>query len=157
MAKCCLLLRTCIFAIFDAQCSCKTRPSQSAVQIAYRAEQVTFVRRTLLYNAALASLLTVRNIYRIEPPFAPAAFLTGREELILTDDDSARAHEYTPSATRHNRPLPPRSKHFVADYRSLYLSGELTPLTVVQAIISLIRRHMFSSDEHSITWLSSQS
>ena len=51
---------------------------------------------------------------------------------------------------------PQPNKNSVASYHSLYLSGELTPLDVVHAILPLIRRDVPAPSKHSTAWISSQ-
>lgn len=43
-------------------------------------------------------------------------------------------------------------KNSVASYRALYLSGELTPLDVVNAILPLIRRDLSPPGKYSVGW-----
>lgn len=44
-------------------------------------------------------------------------------------------------------------RYTVANYRSLYTSGELTPLAVVNAVLPLIRRDTSPPGEHSTAWI----
>jgi hypothetical protein len=48
--------------------------------------------------------------------------------------------------------LSAQKKYSVAHYRSLFLSGELTPLDVVHAILPLIRRDTSPPGQHSMAW-----
>lgn len=43
-----------------------------------------------------------------------------------------------------------------SDYRELYLSGELTPTAVANAILPLIRRDTSPPGEHSMAWFASR-
>jgi Asp-tRNA(Asn)/Glu-tRNA(Gln) amidotransferase A subunit family amidase len=46
----------------------------------------------------------------------------------------------------------PSKYYSIADYHSLYLSGELTPLAVAKAILPLVRRDTSPPGEHSMAW-----
>jgi Asp-tRNA(Asn)/Glu-tRNA(Gln) amidotransferase A subunit family amidase len=47
-----------------------------------------------------------------------------------------------------------KGRYSVAHYRSLYLSGEITPLAVARVILPMIRRDTFPPGEHSTAWIS---
>lgn len=67
----------------------------------------------------------------------------GQDEHIATDEIA------------DGTPIPvslPRKQYSVADFRALYLSGEVTPLDVVQAVLPLIRRDTVPPGEHSVAW-----
>jgi len=44
-------------------------------------------------------------------------------------------------------------RYSVADYRSLYVSGQLTPLAVAKTVLPLIRRDTIPPGEHSMAWI----
>lgn len=48
----------------------------------------------------------------------------------------------------------PGRYHSVAEYHELYLSGQLTPLAVVEALLPLIRRDLASPSHHSTSFIS---
>ncbi|CAI7622646.1 unnamed protein product [Penicillium pancosmium] len=50
----------------------------------------------------------------------------------------------------------PHSYYTSADYHALYLSGELTPTTVVEALLPLVRRDVQPVGKHSTAFLESQ-
>lgn len=50
----------------------------------------------------------------------------------------------------------PHSYYTSADYRALYLSGELTPTAVVEALLPLVRRDVQPVGKHSTAFLESQ-
>lgn len=52
--------------------------------------------------------------------------------------------------------LSQKNYYSVADYHALYLSGEITPTAVAQAVLPLIRRDTSPQGEHSIAWFDSR-
>lgn len=90
-----------------------------------------------------------KSIEVTEPRFDPTVFPladTGLESRSLPENGM----EDEPLV-----PVPvaaPRKQYSTADYRALYLSGELTPLDVVRAILPMIRRDTLPPGEHSIAW-----
>lgn len=50
----------------------------------------------------------------------------------------------------------PKKYYSAADYRELYISGELTPTAVAKAILPMIRRDTKPPGEHSIAWFDSK-
>lgn len=96
-------------------------------------------------NAGFASLRRVRgHIEHVEPRFDPTVF-----PLEATGSDHELGEEGEQGSEDDIKSLLQNS---VATYRSLYLSGELTPLDVVQAILPLIRRDLSPPGEHSVAW-----
>lgn len=63
---------------------------------------------------------------------------------------------HTPPNAGSNAPSPARKYYSAADYRELYISGELTPTAVAKAILPLIRRDTKPPGEHSIAWFDSR-
>lgn len=47
----------------------------------------------------------------------------------------------------------PNQYHSVSDYHELYLSGKLTPLAVVKALLPLVRRDIANKSHHSTAWI----
>ena len=47
----------------------------------------------------------------------------------------------------------PGQYHSVAEYHELYLSGKLTPLAVVKALLPLIQRNLAQKSHHSTAWI----
>lgn len=90
-----------------------------------------------------------REIEDTEPRFDPTVFpLEGTGEQFPGSLKSGAQDDATQVP-----PAPSGSKRYsVADYRALYLSGELTPLAVVQSILPLIRRDTQPPGEHSVAW-----
>lgn len=105
-----------------------------------------FVRRFIWADAGFNILRSIRKeIEDTEPRFDPTVF-----PLKDTTDSPADSKSDTQEVTK--KPLSPRKRYSVADYRALYLSGELTPLDVAHAILPLIRRDTTPPGEHSIAW-----
>lgn len=111
-------------------------------------EWLPFVRWQAWSNAGFDSLRRIRkHIEHTEPRFDPTVFPlpeTDSQDPEDTQDDEAKHDD-------DDSPLQP-TKNSVATYRSLYLSGQLTPLDVVQAILPLIRRDLSPPGEHSVAW-----
>jgi len=89
-------------------------------------------------------LINIRKyIEHTEPRFDPTVF-----PLEATSSKSLE-HE-----VEDERPpvLSAQKKYSVAHYRHLFLSGELTPLDVVHAILPLIQRDTSPPGQHSLAW-----
>ncbi|KAH8662583.1 glutamyl-tRNA amidotransferase subunit A [Xylariales sp. PMI_506] len=119
---------------------------------AFLMESLGFIRRKSWEDAGFNSVRRIRKqIELIEPRFDPTVF--------PIEDTSAPSYQSREAEDEHETdlklPLPVSSsqrKYSVADYRALYLSGELTPLDVVQAILPFIRRDTLPPGEHSTAW-----
>jgi hypothetical protein len=111
-----------------------------------------FIRRTAWKNAGFASLRHIRSaIADTEPRHDPTVFpLVGAvpEESTLQNAKTAGLPSATPSRDPAAQPY-----YSVADYRALFLSGDLTPLDVVQVILPFIRRDTSPPGEHSLGWI----
>lgn len=107
----------------------------------------------LCYNAGLGALRDIwTHIGHAEPRFKPSVYLhdmpgTGSEPTI------ARNSEGVEDALPDMTDLLPKSNYAAAEYRSSYLSGELTALAVVKAILPLIRRGISPPGLHSAAWI----
>ncbi|ORY61485.1 amidase signature domain-containing protein [Pseudomassariella vexata] len=114
-------------------------------------EWLGFLRRKVWADAGFGSLRDIRqHIEDTEPRFDPTVFPledAGLEASEGREDAGVREGSEVPT-----RVLLPWKKYSVADYRSLYLSGELTPLDVVHSILPLIRRDTSPPGEHSMAW-----
>ncbi|OCK74693.1 glutamyl-tRNA amidotransferase subunit A [Lepidopterella palustris CBS 459.81] len=121
------------------------------VAAAFLMEWLSFVRRQVWRNAGFGSLLNIREyIEHTEPRFDPTVF-----PLEGGGSEFSESLEVEVENGVMHKPLlvhPVQKKYSVAHYRSLYLSGELTPLDVVQAILPLIRRDISPPGEHSMAW-----
>lgn len=117
--------------------------------IPYSIEWFGFIRRFIWADARFNILRSIRKeIEATEPRFDPTVFPL--ENTSDSDPSSADAEHATSELS--SSPLPPAKRYSVADYRALYLSGELTPLDVARAILPLIRRDIEPAGIHSIAW-----
>lgn len=117
-------------------------------------EWVGFIRRSAWKNAGFGSLgLIWEHLALTEPRYDPTVLpiehgsdaanlnLDAEENLYLNEKGD---EQLGASSTYQNS---------IALYRFLYLSGELTPVDVVRAILPLIRRDKSPPSEHSLAWL----
>jgi hypothetical protein len=112
-----------------------------------RLEYIGFVRRIVWKNTGFADLRLIRRyIENSEPRYDPTVIPVATSSPF---DDPVKAVE-TAAAWK------PEARYYtVADYRNLYLSGELTPLAVAEAILPLIRRDTTPPGSHSIGFFDS--
>ncbi|TVY16428.1 Fatty acid amide hydrolase [Lachnellula arida] len=119
------------------------------VVAAYLMESFGFIRRQSWKNAGFGDLVNIREyIEHTEPRFDPTVFPL---EAAGSKSNNLGTEEDAPLAV-----LSPQKKYSVAHYRSLFLSGELTPLDVVHAILPLIRRNTSPPGQHSVAWFDVQ-
>ncbi|CAI7613649.1 unnamed protein product [Penicillium manginii] len=117
-------------------------------------EWVGFIRRSAWKNAGFGSLGLIWEHFALtEPRYDPTVLpiehgsdaanlnLDAEENLYLNEKGD---EQLGASSTYQNS---------IALYRFLYLSGELTPVDVVRAILPLIRRDKSPPSEHSLAWL----
>lgn len=90
------------------------------------------------------------HIRTTEPRYDPTVFPVEEDEK--DDDDDGDATD-TNGGDGSLDPLSQQRENSVAMYRALYLSGQLTPLDVAQAILPLIRRDTSPPGEHSLAWI----
>ena len=103
-----------------------------------------FIRRQSWKNAGFGSLINIRKyIKHTEPRFDPTVFPL---EAAGSKDLEYEVENESPPV------LSGQKKYSVAHYRSLFLSGELTPVDVVYAILPLIRRDTSPPGQHSMAW-----
>ena len=127
-----------------------------------RVEWIPVLRKWAWENAGFDSLRTVRvreEIEHTEPRFDPTVIPLGdgsiaREQEIPeaeAEEELASSCSSSP-APKSQCNLPSKFNWTVEDYRKRYLSGELTPLDVVSAILPLIRRDTVPPGKHSPAW-----
>lgn len=92
------------------------------------------------------------HIEHTEPRFDPTVFPLQDTGLHIS---RAERYDQAEDDTQISHGGPPK-KNSVAYYRALYLSGELTPLDIVQAILPLIRRDTSPPGEYSVGWFDVQ-
>jgi hypothetical protein len=114
-----------------------------------RLEIFDFVRAIIWKNTGFADLRKIRDyIEHYEPRFDPTVVPLPRSSSPAPDAASSSTEQVESSRSS--------SKYYsVSSYHELYLSGELTPLAVVQAILPLIRRDISPPGEHSTAWFDS--
>ncbi|KAI5863342.1 amidase [Durotheca rogersii] len=131
----------------------RTRPNPTLtgwalVISAFLIDWLSFLRRIVWSNAGLSSLRSIReHLQDVEQRFDPMVVPLEVAEAV----ESHVEGDPLPSPSMSDKPEIP--KNSVAHYRSLYLTGELTPLAVVQSVIPLIRRDTSPPGEHSAAWI----
>ncbi|KAL8284319.1 hypothetical protein RB600_008947 [Gaeumannomyces tritici] len=114
-----------------------------------RMEWLRFVREYAWRNANFGALRSIRRMIEdYEPLYEPTI-------VPLPDPDAGDAQE----APLEFGPQPPAAAKYVAeryysaaDYRALYLAGQMTPTDVAKAILPLIRRDTEPKGRHSLAW-----
>ncbi|KAM5344137.1 hypothetical protein ACJ41O_012674 [Fusarium nematophilum] len=120
--------------------------------VAFLIEWIRLVRELVWHNAGFDSLRSIRpslECYeaRYDPTVIPIA-------ATATSDDCSTLLSPPPSPTpAFSRPRQPTGFYSVADYRNLYLSGQVTPTDVAKALLLLIRRDANNPGKHSAAWL----
>lgn len=121
-------------------------------------EWFRFIREMIWRNAGFGSLRTIaRYIEDYEPLFEPQIIPLPETENEIDDapaDDSAQEEQIHQVSSK---PSYPQAKYYsVDDYRQLYLSGELTPIDVAEALLPLIRRDIPNPTVHSTAFFDSK-
>ncbi|KAI0192010.1 glutamyl-tRNA amidotransferase subunit A [Xylaria flabelliformis] len=124
------------------------------VVCAFLLERLGFLREVAWRNAGFGSLTRISKfLENVEPRFDPTVIPLddAQPEPAVSTEVSALANSTSPSSTLiESAPV----RYSVAHYRSLYNTGELTPLAVANAVIPLIRRDTSPPGEHSTAWIS---
>ncbi|KAI1742927.1 amidase signature domain-containing protein [Xylaria scruposa] len=121
------------------------------VVFAFLLERLGFLREIAWRNAGFGSLTRISEfLENVEPRFDPT---------VIPQDDAqpepAVSTEVSASTSQSSALIESaRVRYSVAHYRSLYNTGELTPLAVANAIIPLIRRDTSPPGKHSTAWIS---
>ncbi|KXJ87580.1 amidase signature domain-containing protein [Microdochium bolleyi] len=118
------------------------------------------LRQYIWQNAGFGDLRKIRHLIEsAEPRFDPTVFPLGEEarpdSSSEASDTTANGNGAAQSKTAAAKPglAPLGQRHYtVADYRELYLSGEVTPLDVAHAILPFIRRDTSPPGLHSLGW-----
>lgn len=111
-----------------------------------RLEWLGFLRRIVWFNAGFASLRNIRHyIEDYEPRFDPTVTPIA-PNLSATEDELNLVPEETASLVLLEK------RYSVHDFHKLYTTGELTPTTVAEALLPLIRRDSSPPGEHSVGW-----
>ncbi|KAJ9132168.1 Amidotransferase [Pleurostoma richardsiae] len=134
-------------------------------------EWVRFIREMVWHNAGFGDLRKIRFLLEDYEPMCEATIIPKPEEEDPSaaspepEDSAATASQQAeaaaaaaqPPAPSVGKPKYPTKKYYsVADYRALYLSGEVTPLDVAQALLPLIRRDVTPRGPHSVAFFDSK-
>ncbi|KAI1111461.1 amidase signature domain-containing protein [Nemania sp. NC0429] len=128
------------------------------VVCAFLLERLGFLRELVWHNAGFGCLTRISEyLENVEPRYDPTVIpLDDTEpeaavsaEVPVSVDSASPTPSPSISALIKSSPV----RYTVANYRSLYTSGELTPLAVVSAVLPLIRRDTSPPGEHSTAWI----
>ncbi|KAK3902398.1 amidase signature domain-containing protein [Staphylotrichum tortipilum] len=118
-------------------------------------EWFRFIRELIWHNTGFGSL---RQIAPYLEPYEPWF-----EPQIVPLPDSAESTEPSHASAgdveneEQKRVAYPEARYYsAADYRTLYLSGTLTPTQVAETLLPLIRRDVPNPTEHSLAWFSTR-
>ncbi|KAJ8130014.1 hypothetical protein O1611_g3613 [Lasiodiplodia mahajangana] len=118
-------------------------------------ERLGFLRELVWRNAGFGSLTRISEfLENVEPRFDPTVIPLDDaqpESVVSTTEDSSPSPPPSLSISTLIESAPVR--YSVAHYTSLYLSGELTPLAVVNAVLLFIRRDTSPPGKHSTAWI----
>ncbi|RYP87863.1 hypothetical protein DL769_000455 [Monosporascus sp. CRB-8-3] len=117
------------------------------VVAAFLMEWVRLIRICAWRNAGFGSLRDIYEYLALTEPRYDATVIPLDEED--DENDGAEEDQYKDVANAISKSGAPDA---VADLRSRYLSGELTPLDVVRAILLLIRRDTNPPGVHCLAW-----
>ncbi|KAH8887557.1 amidase signature enzyme [Thozetella sp. PMI_491] len=134
----------------------KTNPplrGRLIVPAAMAMESLRFIREGVYANAGFTSLRKIRpHIEEYEPWFEPQVVPLALGQP-LEDDDVEQKPVIVPSETTDHLAQFPNARYYsAANYRELYLSGELTPTQVAKTLLPLIRRDTTPPGQHSTAW-----
>ncbi|KAI1982007.1 hypothetical protein LOZ53_000740 [Ophidiomyces ophidiicola] len=114
------------------------------LDIAASIVQFSGLIQTILWkNAGFDILHSITELDDYEPRYDPT--------VIPATNYAGRAPATAPVGSKRQG-----GYYAAADYRALYLSGELTPLQVVDALLPLVRRDSSPPGEHSLAFLESK-
>ncbi|KAK3394928.1 amidase signature domain-containing protein [Podospora didyma] len=137
----------------------KQNPALSGIPLlvgAFLMEWLRWLREYVWRNAGFGSLRNIiAHIEDYEPWFEPQ--VVPALEPLGTDGADDDKDLVLPKPVEEAKPRPraayPEARYYsVSDYRELYLSGALTPLQVIEALLPLIRRDVARPTEHSKAW-----
>ncbi|KAH8164989.1 hypothetical protein CIB48_g3266 [Xylaria polymorpha] len=120
-------------------------------------ERLGFLRRIVWRNAGFGALTRISEFLenvepRSDPTVIPLEDDAHPESAVPTDvPASTDSASPSPSVSALVESAPVR--YSVAHYRSLYTTGQLTPLAVVNAVLPLIRRDISPPGKHSTAWI----
>lgn len=113
-------------------------------------EWIRLIREVAWHNAGFSGLRKILpDLIGYEPRYDPTVVPLPISKSEVEAGGERVSLLATERASHLQKPL---KLYSVADYRAMYLSGELTPTDVVQAILPLIRRDGSQPGKHSIAW-----
>ncbi|ENH69459.1 Amidase [Fusarium oxysporum f. sp. cubense race 1] len=122
------------------------------VAAAFLMEWIRFIRETAWANAGFASLRKIRTyLEHCEPRYDPTVVPIALSEA----EAKERGERVQISALQQanaSQTLNPSKFYSAADYRALYLSGELTPVDVAKAILPLVETDGPTPGRHAQGW-----
>ncbi|KAG8667742.1 hypothetical protein FPOAC2_12931 [Fusarium poae] len=121
------------------------------VAAAFLMEWIRFIRETAWKNAGFASLRKIRTyIENVEPRYDPTVYPIALSEEAAKE----RGERVQLSALQQDNSsvFNPARFYSAADYRALYLSGQVTPVDVVNAILPLIQLEGPQPGRHASAW-----
>ncbi|KAI7771699.1 hypothetical protein LZL87_005975 [Fusarium oxysporum] len=122
------------------------------VAAAFLMEWIRFIRETAWANAGFASLRKIRTyLEHFEPRYDPTVVPIALSEA----EAKERGERVQISALQQantSQTLSPSKFYSAADYRALYLSGELTPVDVAKAILPLVETDGPTPGRHAQGW-----
>ncbi|EMT71772.1 Amidase [Fusarium odoratissimum] len=122
------------------------------VAAAFLMEWIRFIRETAWANAGFASLRKIRTyLEHCEPRYDPTVVPIALSEA----EAKERGERVQISALQQanaSQTLNPSKFYSAADYRALYLSGELTPVDVAKAILPLVETDGPTPGRHAQAW-----
>jgi hypothetical protein len=115
----------------------------------FRLESFGWLRRIIWRNTGFADLRLIRAyVENYEPRYDPT--------VVPIQEASPPAQKTGAAASPRRAATPTQQYYSASDYRELYISGELTPTAVANAILPLIRRDTTPPGEHSLAWFDSR-
>ncbi|KAI1164440.1 amidase signature domain-containing protein [Nemania serpens] len=119
-------------------------------------ERLGFLRELVWRNAGFGCLTRISEfLENVEPRYDPTVIPLDdtHPESAVSAEVPASTDSASPSQSISTLIKSAPVRYTVAHYRSLYISGELTPLAVVNAVLPLIRRDTSPPGEYSTAWI----
>ncbi|KAF5249737.1 hypothetical protein FANTH_5045 [Fusarium anthophilum] len=122
------------------------------VAAAFLMEWIRFIRETAWANAGFASLRKIRTyLEHFEPRYDPTVVPIALSEA-EAKERGERVQISALQQTNNSQTLNSSKFYSAADYRALYLSGELTPVDVAKAILPLVETDGPTPGRHAQGW-----
>ncbi|KAI2625128.1 amidase [Xylaria nigripes] len=115
----------------------------------YLVETFGFIRRIVWHKAGFGALRHIQiHIGFTEPRFIPTVY----PHDVPNSGPAGHIGNTADGPAMDKVDIPVQANYSVAQYRKLFLSGELTPRAVAEAILPLIRRDISPPGIHSAAW-----